>query len=79
MQRKGFEANLMTHNAMVSSYAGSETWQLALGLVEEMGDSGLELDAVTYNTVIGACGKSEEWSRALAFSRRCGKAALRRV
>ena len=55
MQSDGRQANVITHNIMISACSKGRQWQLAIGSFGEMQSHVREANVFTVNATISAC------------------------
>ena len=65
--RKRKWANVVSYGAAISACAGSAKWELALHLLELLGEQQLKPTITTCNAAMTACEKAGQWCCALHF------------
>ena len=65
--RKSKWANVVSYGAVISACAGSAKWEVALHLLELLGEQHLQPTITTCNAAMTACEKAGQWCRALQF------------
>eukprot|EP00746_Dinoflagellata_sp_MGD_P059881 gnl/MRDRNA2_/MRDRNA2_254924_c0_seq1.p1 gnl/MRDRNA2_/MRDRNA2_254924_c0~~gnl/MRDRNA2_/MRDRNA2_254924_c0_seq1.p1 ORF type:complete len:120 (+),score=16.44 gnl/MRDRNA2_/MRDRNA2_254924_c0_seq1:46-405(+) len=64
---KTIKPNLITHNAIISAFAGVGLWQGALNFLRNIRIQKLRPDVITFNSAMNACEKDLQWQKAVVL------------
>lgn len=65
MNLKTLEFDLISYSSMITAYAGSAEWQLALMSLSQVAENQMRPNLILYGAAIYACEKAAEWQQAL--------------